>query len=277
MPMTDKYFANAAAMPSMPEVAHRLLKSFEREDMGMHELADLIGRDQGLSVKLLRLANSARFSPRHTISTLKDAATTIGLNSLRDMALAACMAGAFPKLPSFDRLRFWRKCLATAGHARVLAQASDLDPDTAYLAGLVMRAGELLMLMHDPEAIVQAEAESRQPDSLLEHEMALLQCNHLEVSAELARRWKFPDELVRALAAAADPMACKPFCRLGGVLRLASVLADAGDLGLDPLATLHEVQPELFHHMHFDLDEAWLSAHLASYEALTSGVDQLLH
>ncbi|NDY91385.1 HDOD domain-containing protein [Ideonella livida] len=277
MPMSDKFFANAAALPSMPEVASRLLKSFEREDMGMQELADLIGRDQGLSAKLLRLANSARYSPRHTISSLKDAASTIGLNSLRDLALAACVAGAFPKLQNFDRMRFWRKCLATAGHARVLAQASDLDPDAAYLAGLVMRTGELLMLMHEPEAVARAEELAHLPDSLLDHEMAVLQCNHLEVTAELARRWKFPDELVRALAAAVDPMACRPFCPLGGVLRLASVLADAGDMGLDPLATLHEYQPDLFHHMHFDLNEEWLASHLASYETLTAGVDQLLH
>lgn len=277
MPMTDKYFANATALPAMPEVAHRLLKSFEREDLGMHELADLIGRDQGLSVKLLRLANSARYSPRHTIATLKDAASTIGLNSLRDLALAACVAGAFPRMQNFDRVRFWRKCLATAGHARVLAQGSSLDPDTAYLAGLVMRTGELLMLMHEPEAVARAEEQAHLPDSLLDHEMTLLQCNHLEVTAELARRWKFPAELVTALAAAADPMACRPFSPLGGVLRLASVLADAGDLGLDPLDTLREYQPELFHHMHFDLNQDWLASHLASYEALTSGVDQLLH
>jgi HD-like signal output (HDOD) protein len=261
----------------MPEVAHRLLKSFDREDLGMQELADLIGRDQGLSAKLLRLANSARYSPRHTIASLQDAATSIGLNSLRDLALAACVAGAFPTTQAFDRMRFWRKCLATAGHARVLAQGSDLDPDSAYLAGLLMRTGELLMLMQDPEAIAEAEEAAHLPDSLLDHEMRLLQCTHLDVSAELARRWKFPDELVRALSAAADPMASKPFCPLGGVLRLASVLADAGDMGLDPMATLQEFQPELVHHMHFDLNADWLASHLASYESLTSGVDQLLH
>ena len=60
MPLTDKYFANPVALPSMPEVAHRLLKSFDDEGMGMQELSSLISQDQGLSVKLLRLANSAR-------------------------------------------------------------------------------------------------------------------------------------------------------------------------------------------------------------------------
>ncbi|MBN8489682.1 MAG: HDOD domain-containing protein [Burkholderiales bacterium] len=275
MPMSDKYFANPAALPSMPEVAHRLLQSFEREDLGMQQLADLIAQDQGLSVKLLRLANSARYSPRHAIATLKDAAMVIGLGSLRDMALAACVAGAFPKVEGFDRLKFWRQCLATAGHARLLAPSSDVDPDTAYLAGLVMRTGELLMLMSDPEAVALAESRALTPDSLLDHERQLMHCTHLEVTAELARRWRFPDTLVHGLRAAEDPLAVKPFSRLGAVLRLASVMAEAGESGLPPLTTAVETQGALIEHLHLDLE--WLGHRMAPHDTLTNGVEQLLH
>ena len=275
MPEIQRFFANTAALPSMPEVAHRLLRSFEKEDLAMGELADLIGQDQGLSVKLLRLANSARYSPRQAIATLKDAANSIGLQTLRDLALAACVAGSFPKTTGFDRLRFWRQCLATAGHARVLAQACDLDPDTAYLAGMLLRTGELLMLMTEPAALALAESRAKLPDSLMDHERAVMNCTHAEVTAELARRWRFPQALVDGLHAAGDPMAARPFSKLGAVLRMASVLADAGDQGLPPVATLMETQADLVNHLHLDLD--WLAAHLQPYELLCSGVDQMLH
>jgi HD-like signal output (HDOD) protein len=275
MPMTDKYFANTAALPSMPEIAHRLMKSFDDDNMGMQDLADLIEQDQGLAVKLVRMANSARYSPRHAISSIKDAAATIGLNSLRDLSLAACMAGAFPKTGNFDRLRFWRQCLATAGHARMLANACDLDPDTAYLAGLVMRTGELLMLMAEHEAVALAEQLAATPDSLLDQEMAVMHCNHLEVTAELARRWHFPAELVAGLAAAANPMAATPFSPLGAVLRLASVMSDAGDRGLPAVTTMLDHHPALVERLGLNLD--WIGSHLMPYDTLTSGVDQMLH
>ncbi|WP_022981995.1 HDOD domain-containing protein [Ideonella sp. B508-1] len=275
MPMLDKYFANPAALPSMPEVAHRLLKSFDDEGLGMQALADLIAQDQGLSVKVLRLANSARYSPAHAIATLKEAAMNIGMVSLRDLALAACVAGAFPQVTGFDRLRFWRQCLATAGHARMLASACDLEPDSAYLAGLVMRTGELLMLMQDPEMVALAESRAHAPDSLLDHERLLMQCTHVQVTAELALRWHFPQTLVDGLSAADDPLNRRPFCKLGGVLRLASVMAEAGDLGLPPLTTLLEAQGELVQRLGLDLE--WLAGHLSPYETLTDGVDQLLH
>ncbi len=275
MPEIQRFFANTAALPSMPEVAHRLLRTFDKENLTMGELADLIGQDQGLSVKLLRLANSARYSPRQAISSLKDAANSIGLMNLRDLAMAACVAGSFPVIKGFDRLRFWRQCLATAGHARALAQTCDLDPDTAYLTGMLLRTGDLLMLMTDPESIALAESRAQLPDSLMDHQMAVLQCNHAEVTAELARRWRFPQAMVDGLQAAGDPLAARPFSKLGAVLRLASVLADAGDRALPPVATLVETQAALVAHMHLDLE--WLAKHLIPYEQLTAGVDQMLH
>ena len=275
MPVTDRFFTNAAALPAMPEVAHRLLRSFNDDNISLGQLSALIGQDQSLSVKLLRLANSARYSPRQAIATLQDAAGAVGLNSLRDLALSACVAGAFPNPPGFDRLRFWRQCMATAGHARTLALACDLNPDEAYLAGMVLRTGELLMLMSDPEAIGLAESLAHLPDSLMDHERLLLQCTHAEVSAELARRWKFPEQMVVALNAAADPLAAKPFSRLGAVLRLAAVMSEAGDRQLPAVTTMLDTQGPLIEHLHLDLD--WLAQHLMPYDALTQGVEHLLH
>lgn len=275
MPHLQQFFAQATALPTMPEVAHRLLRSFEREDLALGELAAMIGQDQSLSIKVLRLANSARYSPRQTIATLKDAAASIGLQNLRDLTMSACVAGAFPVVQGFDRLRFWRHCLATAGNARTLAQACDVDGDTAYLAGMLLRTGELLMLLSQPEAIALAQQRAVAPDSLLDHQRALLNCTHAEVTAELARRWKLPQTLVEGLRCTADPLAARPFSRLAGVLRLASVMSDAGDQGLPAIATLLAAQPVLVEHLHLDLD--WLVDHLTPYATLTSGVDQLLH
>ena len=104
--------------------------------------------------------------------------------------------------------------------------------------------------------------------------MEWLGCSHLEVSAALAKRWNFPNEIVDALVAARDPLAAFPFSPLGAVLRLASTLADAGDLQLAEVDTLVSVQPELMARM--DLDAEDLVERLLPWDSLTMGVDQLL-
>jgi HD-like signal output (HDOD) protein len=259
----------------MPELASRLLRSLARDDLSLAELAGLIARDPSLATKVLRLANSARFGTQREVASLRDAANLIGLRGLRDLTLAACLAGMFPPSTGFDRARFWRHGVATAGHARVLAPMAGIDPDEAYLAGLLLRTGRLLMLQVHPAQVARIDALADQPDSLIGHERALLSCSHAEVSAELARRWRFPSPLAQALAAAADPLAAQPFATMAGVVRLASTLADAGDLGLPELDTLLAVQPALVERL--ALDPTQLAETLLPYEVLTIGVDQLLH
>ena len=274
MHATDRYLHNPDALPVMPELASRLMRTLEREDTSLAEVAALIERDPSLTVKVLRLANSAAVGATRSVANIRDAANLIGMRRLREMSLAACVANLFPNQVRFDRERFWRHGLATAGHAKVLAELCKLDPDTAYIAGLVMRIGRVLMLMVEPEIVARCDELNDAPDSLIGHEVEWLGCSHLEVSAALAKRWDFPDEIVAALVAARDPLAAYPFSPLGAVLRLASTLADAGDLQLDEMETLVGVQPELMARMDLDADE--LAGRLLPWDQLTAGVDQLL-
>ena len=274
MHATDRYLHNPDALPVMPELATRLMRTMEREDTSLAEIGALIERDPSLTVKVLRLANSAAVGATRSVANIRDAANLIGMRRLREMSLAACVANLFPNKVRFDRERFWRHGLATAGHAKVLAGLCKLDPDTAYIAGLVMRIGRVLMLMVEPEIVARCDDLNDAPDSLIGHEVEWLGCSHLEVSAALAKRWNFPNEIVDALVAARDPLAAFPFSPLGAVLRLASTLADAGDLQLAEVDTLVSVQPELMARM--DLDAEDLVERLLPWDSLTMGVDQLL-
>src|ERR1043165_7046364 len=96
----ERFFVKHNALPTMPEVAARLLKSFDDDNVGLSQIAGLIENDSSLTAKVLRL----------------------------------------------DRATFWRHSVATANYARILARvlgADDATTDTAYLAGLMLRTGQL--------------------------------------------------------------------------------------------------------------------------------------
>ncbi|MEI8323968.1 MAG: HDOD domain-containing protein [Betaproteobacteria bacterium] len=274
MNTSERYLHNPDALPVMPETAVQLMRTLERDDTSMTEVVALIERDPSLAVKVLRAANSAAVGAQREVANLRDAANLIGMRRLRDLSMAACVANIFPAHGSFDRERFWRHGLATAGHAKVLAGLCGIDPDTAYIAGLVMRIGRVLMLMVEPEIVARCDELNDSPDSLIGHEVEWLGCSHLEVSAALAKRWNFPREIVDALVAARDPLGALPFSVLGAVLRLASTLADAGDLQLAEIDTLVAMQPDLI--ARTGLATADLVNHLTPWDSLTLGVDQLL-
>lgn len=271
----DPYLAQASAMPAMPEVATKLLKSFERDDLSMGELGALILRDQALSAKVLRLANSAHYSPSRDVSSVADAAACLGLCTLRDLSLSAAMAGAFPVLPGMDRLAFWRANLATGCYAQVLARALDADTEVAYMGGLMLRTGQVLMSMVSPELMAEVAEHAHEVDSRIGFEQAILGRSHPEVTADLARHWKFPDKLVAAFGAAVDPLESRPFCRLGATLRLASVVTEARDAGWDACEVLGQRHAPLLAHLQLDLE--WLAGHLPDHALASAGADTMVN
>ena len=271
----ERFFANAARLPAMPEVATRLLKSFDDDRVGLPQIAELIGKDPALSAKVLRLANSARFSPSHRIATLQDAANALGMDTLRNLTMAAAISGSFPVIPGLDRLAVWRHAAATAAYARLLAKLVRLEADEVFVAGMMLRTGQLLMAMSEPAQVADVEAHAKEPGSRYSLEQHRFGCTHADVTASLAAHWHFPAEMVQAFTDANDPMAVRPFSLRAAVLHLAEVLADAHERHDDPLAAVRGAVPELVEHLHLDLED--LGRRIAELGDPAQDVELLLH
>ena len=271
----ERFFQNHNALPTMPEVASRLLRSFDDENVTVGAIAELIAKDSTLTARVLRLANSARYSPSHQISKLIDAANALGLETLRNLSLGACISSAFPVVEGLNRAAFWKHSVNTAGYARILSKMLQLDAEEAYLAGLMLRTGQILMALTEPALVAEVEAHAAEPGSRFSLEMHRFGCTHADVTAALAKHWHFPAQLVEAFADADTPMEIRPFSLLAAVLHLAEVLADAAEHHDDPTQALLIAVPELVEHLHLDL--AFLSAKIAAAGDVASDVEQLLH
>ncbi len=219
-------FFQSVKLPVMPEVAHALIRTLHDEDVTVAQVRDLIAKDPVLTAKVLRAANSAAMGLRREIGTLDAAIAMVGLSQVRTLALTACMNVAFPAIPGLDRTEFWRNCMACAGYAQWLAAGTGLDPQEAWLAGMMLRLGELLILQARPDTLAVIERQPQIPGDRWSREQQALGFTEAQVTAELAHRWHFPAGIVRGLNSASSPLATPPLCPLAGVLHLASRLAD---------------------------------------------------
>jgi HD-like signal output (HDOD) protein len=274
----ERFFVKHNALPTMPEVASRLLKSFDDDNVGLSQIAALIEKDGALTAKVLRLANTAHYSPSHQIASVVDAAHALGLETLRNLAMAACLSGAFPKVQGLDRATFWRHSVATANYARILARMLGADAattDTAYLAGLMLRTGQLLMAVDSPQLVADVEAHAAEPGSRFSLEEHRFGCTHADVTASLAAHWHFPAPLVEAFKDANTPLEIRPFSLIAAVLHVAEVLADASEHHDEPVHALKVAVPELIEHLHLDLD--LLAAKVAAAGDPAAEVEQMLH
>lgn len=264
MPELEKFFENIQ-LPTVPGVAQELIATMRDEDIPLEKVRMAISRDPALMAKLVRLANSARFGLSRKVASLDDALAMVGLNQVRTLALAACMAGVFKDAAGIDPDAFWKESMATAGYAQWLARVLGVDVQQAWLAGFLVRLGELIIAQKSPELISSIEELPHRPGSRWSRERRLLGFSETQVMAELARRWKFPQNLVDALDTADDPTAFKPFCRLGGIVHVAMLLAEIGlEQHVSAEQAIAELPQDLM--LALRLDAAWLVDHLPAVD-----------
>ncbi len=274
MGSVDRFLAAGGVLPKMPKAALWLLSNFEDRRVDLRAIVELAERDPTLSAKILKLANSGHYGTPRDVTNLRQAAVLLGRETLRNLLLAATVVGAFSRATGFDRGRFWRHCVATAGYARWLSRLLGYSPNSAYQAGFLLRSGQILMASEIPHMVAAIEAECVRPGLRMSVERQKIGCSHPQVTAELARRWALPERLIEAFQNAPDPLGARPFSALAGVLSLAATAADAGDLGTPEAIALSEADPMLVSHMRLDVHT--LHRQMPSYASLTYSVDALI-
>lgn len=264
MASLDSFFATVK-LPAMPEVAHQLIQTLNDDDAGVKEISDIIANDPALSAKLLRLANSAQFGLPRGVGSIDEAIHMVGMTKVRSLSLGACMSDSFPALPGLSQQTFWENSMACAGYAQWLAAGLHMDNQQAWLTGMMLRLGEVLIGQADPKALADIEALPHYPGSRWEREKRLIGFSEGQITAELARRWNFPMQIVQALERSFDPLVEQAFSRLGAVVNLAGTLADVPQATADAVDCLPvDVIDKLA------LDTAWMKAHFPAADSFVS-------
>jgi len=189
----------------------RLEAELRDPDVSTAAQARLIERSPALMALVLRMANSAYYSPREPVVALPRAIVTLGSAVLRQLVLHALVTSrkAKPRRPD-DALAVARvlgDSVRAAVVARGLARTSArVLPDVAFAAGLLHDIGHVLLVDEVPGAYAGYLA-SRRPGEPIHVERTLTGTTHEEVGAAFADAWNLPSSLAIVLAAHHDPSA----------------------------------------------------------------------
>lgn len=201
----EDLLATEALIPSLPEAVHRVLGELQKEEPDLRRVNQLLSGDVGLTVRILRLVNSARYTVDGSrIGTVEAATARLGLLATRQLVQAAAVGGAFKGVPGVDMTEFWRHSLDVAKIAQSLAVELRLDPGSAFTAGLLHGTGDLILKMAMPDR-ASLQPDFATDDNRHEAQNAELGYAYPEVGAAFASRWLFPDNIVEAIRYQCDP------------------------------------------------------------------------
>jgi len=218
----------ANRLPSPPAVAMRILKLVASDDTTLDELAHVISADPALTAKIMKYLHSPLIGLGFHGTTLSEAVARIGTRGAQLLALSFSLVSQkhHQSCPSFNFARFWSESLARAVAARRLAALNrQWDPEEAFIAGLVMRIGQLVLATAVPaeyEPVLQAAASG---GSLEGQERAMLGTDHLEIGLLLLKDWKLPEEVWGAVGPLASGQEPARAAHSVTVLRLADRIA----------------------------------------------------
>lgn len=221
----------AVTVSSPPLVYHRLMQVIADPRAGVNDIGRVIGEDQGLTARLLKLVNSALFSLPWKIETVTEAVRIVGITQIRDLATATSIISMFDDLPEdlTDPAQFWRHSLGCGVVARLLARHRGEDNSERFLvAGLVHDIGRLIMMMHAPEDTRAALEEARVSGvDLVEAEREHVGCDHALVGGKLVAKWNFPAALEQCVRHHHQPRRADQFPIEAATVHVADIVATA--------------------------------------------------
>jgi HD-like signal output (HDOD) protein len=215
---------------SPPEIYTRLNHMLADPDVSMVMIAEVIERDPGLAMRVLRLANSAFFSLPSPVGSIHEAISFLGMQHVQDIVLATEVIQRFEAIPAelVDIYSFWRDSMRCAALSRHLSEnVNGKGNEQMFLAGLLHRIGHLVMYQRIPELARKALLEHRYRNlPIHEVERDLMGFDYAELGATLARQWQLPGFLCSVIAHQNSPLQALDFPAETALLALASTIAE---------------------------------------------------
>ncbi len=199
--------SNIRNLPTPPIVFHQIQKVINDPNVNASQIATILAEDPAMSVKVLKLTNSAFYGLSREIDSVKQAVVVVGLEAVKNLVLSASVLDMFKGNDTDQEFqdRFWRHSLATAFCCRLLARRVKTrgiaDPDAAFSAGLLHDVGKMVVCCFLPEEQAQFK-EAREADrECADHEIEqrLFGYTHADIGGFLAVHWKIPQKLANAI------------------------------------------------------------------------------
>jgi len=181
--------------------AVQILRLTNGPDYSLREIVRIIECDSVLTANILKVANSASFSPRNIITSIDLAVSFLGERIIISTALNVCSKQFFKgSLEGYESQKgeLWTHSLQTAIAARCLAKKSKGHPINANLAftgGILHDIGKpvLSFLLKGTAEKFIAEIDAREQEDYLSAERTKLGIDHCEAGFALAEHWNLPE------------------------------------------------------------------------------------
>jgi putative nucleotidyltransferase with HDIG domain len=226
-------------LPTLPGMIEQISRAVESKRFSAADIGKLISRDQVLTAKVLKLANSAFYGYSRKVGSLTQALVLLGFDVVKGLILTSSVFDLM-KTRSLD---LWKHSMGVATAAGILADQIEMKGmEEVSLAGLLHDLGKVVLRVHMPDDMDSVnELVEVEGLSVRDAEVEVLGFNHTHVGLWLAESWKLPQNMTDAIRWHHQPENSRQEPLITAVVHFADILArgygygDGGDPWVPPL------------------------------------------
>ena len=220
--------SDTVEVASLPSVVMQAMELLNYPNTSASEIGQIISQDPALSVRLLKIVNSAFYGFPSRIDTISRAITIIGTLELTDLIIGSSAIHTFEKIPNqlVDMETFWKHSLYTGVVTRILARNLRApNTERCFVMGLLHDIGALILYRQRPDQSRQAlELAIEQSMPLHVAEREIFSFDHGEVGAALMHAWKLPESFIEVARHHHQPLAADRYRLETATIHLADVI-----------------------------------------------------
>ncbi len=193
-----KLNASELEAPTLPHVAHKILQISNDPAVGMEEIQAVVQGEPFIAGKVLSLVNSAFYSGRQRVGSLRQALVFLGLKTLRDIIFSVSLHQKIFKAKRYAELMEgnWAHSIGTATASGLIAEHLKVEKESAFLCGLLHDIGRSVLL-HSIVGIEETTLQGRELGT--ESVSILIDDFHELVGGYVAVKWKLPPSMVESI------------------------------------------------------------------------------
>lgn len=195
------YNSLADSITSLPVLSSSVIQlvSFTEKsnETDVDDVLSVINEDQSLTSHVLRVANASKYAKMVKSDTLTDAIQLLGLEKVRDVALASSFIGNLldPYSKGFDWQAFWEHSISVGIISSLIGKfLRKEDFEKFYTAGLLHDMGKVGAFCLDEKNMLLVAKKAREHKiSMLQAELMTEAPRHDLLGHAICERWNLPE------------------------------------------------------------------------------------
>ena len=188
-------------IPTLPTIVFELNELLQDPNTPITDISDIIEKDQAMSLRVLKLVNSAFYGIYKEVNDIGNAIVLLGFNTVRNAIVSLGVIKSFSgvkALEGFDIRDFWKHSLSVAVVSKSLAEKTKIaSPDSCFVGGLLHDIGKVILAQYFQDLFEKVwNAAKKENISFYEAEKKEISIDHAIIGAHLATNWELPESFI---------------------------------------------------------------------------------